>query len=257
MDRQVAILLLAALAAVSCYDSFETFTPTVADSTTTANATLEALHTIYGVGVREITEDIIVEGTVSANDEHGNFYKCIILEDDGYAIELLTGLYDSYVRYPIGSRLCLCLNGLGLDKYYEVLRCGLVADATSSYSLDYIGSEVLLDSYVTLTAYDQSIAATALSVSDLSEAQAGRLVCISGLTHHSDAEEQSSWAGYTLFRDAALDTIWCYTSSYSDFASQKIPQQEVAICGVLQYGSTDSYSNQFIIKMRSEEDCIY
>ncbi|MFR9607291.1 MAG: DUF5689 domain-containing protein [Rikenellaceae bacterium] len=250
-------MLLAALAAVSCYDSFDPFTPSVADSSATANATLEALHTIYGVGVREITEDIIVEGTVSANDEHGNFYKCITLENDGYAIELLTGLYDSYVRYPIGSRLCLELNGLGLDKYYGVLRCGLVADATSSYSLDYISSEVLLDSHLTLTAYDEPIAATSLSLSELSEEHAGRLICISALTHHSDAQEQSSWEGYTLFRDAALDTLWCYTTSYSDFASQKIPQQEVSLCGILQYGSTDSYSNQFIIKMRSEEDCIY
>ena len=52
-----------------------------------ANMTIEELKTKYsstisGNSVKQITEDIIIEGVVVANDESGNVYKQFIINDD-------------------------------------------------------------------------------------------------------------------------------------------------------------------------------
>ncbi len=247
---------MVSLLAVGCYDSFDPAVPT-SQAMPSATSTIADIHTLYGSGMREISGELTVEGVVTANDEYGNFYKSFVVESDGYAIEVLDGLYDSYVRHPLGSSVVVNLSGLGLDRYLGVLRTGLVAPATSSYSLDYMGSEAVVDLYVTVSAFGDEATAQQMQISELSEDQAGKLININSLTLHTEDGVERSWSGYSLFRDASLDSIWCYTSSYASFAAEKIPQCEVSLSGILEYGSTDSATNQFILKLRGSNDCNY
>ncbi len=242
---------------MGCYDSFSTIAPDSEESTA-ANTSIEHIHQLYANGTREISEELIVEGTVTANDQYGNFYKSFIIEKDGYAIEVLDGLYDSYVRHPIGGSITLKLKGLGLDRYLGILRCGLVAPATSSYSLDYMTNEAVVDLYVEVAGFLTPLAAQARTIGELDQEKAGELIKVEALKLHTEDGVERTWSEYALFRNSDLDTLWCYTSPYSDFANSKIPQgEEVSLCGILEFGSTDSYSDQFIIKLRGEEDCIY
>lgn len=257
MGRQI-VIIIAALLLSSCYDSFDEYDASGTHSVTElANTTIEQIHKIYEDGVREINQDLIVEGVITANDEFGNFFKSFIIESDGYAIEVLDGLFDSYVRHPIGATVRLKLDGLAIDRYLGVLRTGLVAPLTTTYELDYMSSEAIVDLHVSITELDCALTAHPTTISQLEQASAGRLISIDELTLHTEDGVQREWEGYALFRDAALDSIWCYSSSYADFAQSKIPQDQVSLSGILEYGSTDSYTNQFIIKLRGEQDCIY
>ena len=71
-----------------------------------ANATiaqLKALHTLGGAS-NLVTEDWIVDGVVVADDESGNFFKNIVIQDEtgGIAIRLnSTGLYNDF---PVGRK---------------------------------------------------------------------------------------------------------------------------------------------------------
>ncbi len=256
MDRKIAALLTYLLLMTSCYDSHQA--PEVdITSCVSPTATIEQLHAAYACGTRTISEELVVEGTITANDQHGNLFKSFIIESGGYSIEILDGLYDSYVRHPLGGRITLSLKGLALSRYRGVLRTGLPTSATSSYELDYISSEAILQEHVTLTAFGQPLTAQSRQIADLSEDEAGKLVRINALRLHTDQETERTWSGYTLFRTSELDTIWCYTSSYADYAHNITPRQELSLSGILEYGSTDEMTNQFIIVPRSEADCIY
>ncbi|MFI3265289.1 MAG: DUF5689 domain-containing protein [Rikenellaceae bacterium] len=241
---------------VGCYDSFS---PLEIDlqSTVEPNTTIEHLHTLYAMGTRDVNQELIVSGYVTANDEHDNFYKSFVIESDGYAIEILDGLFNSYVRHPLGSQIILQLNGLSLDRYLGVLRTGLSAPATSSYSLDYMSAEAIVDLHVSVVAFSSEITAQTFTLDQLEESQAGRFISIDGLTLYTEDGIERTWSGYSLFRNQAQESIWCYTSSYANFASEKIPQNEVTLQGILEYGDTDSETDQFIIKLRGAEDCIY
>ncbi len=242
---------------VSCYDSFNSITPD-ALSSEPPNATIEHLHSLYSGGTREINQDVIVEGVVTANDEHENFYKSIIIEESGYAIEVLDGLYNSYVRHPIGSRISLKLNGLGLDRYMGILRTGLIAPATSSYSLDYMSAEAVVDCYLTVIEFSgEASTPQSRTIEELSEDRAGELITIESLKLYTEDGIERVWSGYAMFEDSEQNYVWCYTSPYADFANEKIPQGELTLSGILQFGSTDTQSDQFIIKLRGAEDCIY
>lgn len=258
MGRKSIVLLAATLLTSSCYDSFSSLgSDETASNGTLPNTTIEELHTIYSTGVREINQELIVEGCVTANDEYGNFFKSFIIESDGYALEILDGLYDSYVRHPLGATISVSLNSLGIDRYLGVLRAGLVAPATASYSLDYMSANAVVDNYITLTDFGNLLSPTLRTIGELDEQQAGQLIKVEALQLHTEDGVERTWEEYALFRDANLDTLWCYTSSYADFAASKIPQGEISLTGILEYGSTDSYSDQFLIKLRSETDCSY
>lgn len=77
-----------------------------------------------------IEEDIIIKGTVIANDESGNFYKTIIIQDSladgtqaGIEIQLNeTGLHN---KYPIGQMVYVKCKGLYLGNYEGVVKLGV------------------------------------------------------------------------------------------------------------------------------------
>ncbi len=258
MDRKVIIAVVASLLLVSCYDSFDTLVVDGSSSSVAeANTTISHLHTLYASGTRVINEDIVVEGVVTANDEFGNFFKSFVIEEDGYALEILDGLYDSYVCHGVGSTIAIKLNGLGLDRYLGVLRCGLVAPLTSYYTLDYMTSTAIVDYYIDLVDMGNPVTPNATTISELQEDQAGRLIALESLTLLTEDGVERTWSGYSLFRNSALDSIWCYTSPYADFASSTIPSCELSLSGILEFGSTDSATDQFIIKLHGSEGCTY
>lgn len=242
----------------SCYNSFDSLQlEETEEEVVYANASIEHLHSLYASGVRVINENIIVEGVVTANDKYGNLFKSFIIENDGFALEILDGLYDSYVYHPTGCKIVLRLNGLGLDRYLGVLRTGLIAGANSSFSLDYMTAPAIVDYYIDVKSINTTPFPTPKALAELTEEEAGQFIRLNRLQLHTEDGVERNWSGYALFRSIDQDSIWCYTSSYADFAKSKIPQSQVSLCGILEFGNTDSHTDQILLKLRGEEDCIY
>lgn len=241
---------------MGCYNSFDPFVPSEADAPV-PTSTIEHVHELYSKGTREVHSDISFEGYVTANDEYGNFYNCFVVENEGYAVEILDGLGYSHILFPLGSRVVVSLNGLGLDRYKDVLRVGLIPSASSLYNLDYMSSESIVDRYVSRVSGGNEITPIKRKIEELNESQSGSLIRLEGLQLCTEELIERTWSGYALFRDKELDSIWCYTSPYADFAKAKIPQEELSLSGILEFGNTDTETNQFMIRLRSEEDCVY
>ncbi len=256
MDRKVAISLLLVPLFVGCYNSFSSLETDNSNSAPTVNATIEHLHSLYDLGRRHIDIDMAVRGTVSANDESGNLFWSIFIESDGYALEVLLGLYDGYASYPLGADIILSLNGLAMSKYNGVLRVGLPSGDGSSFDLDYFEAAVIADKYIWLEALGDEVEPQTISLSahDFSP-NIGSLVRVDSLRF---AEEmQCQWSGYHLFCTPQMDSLWCNTSKYASFSEEYIPCDELSLVGIYELGAVDTLPSQHIIRMRDEMDCIY
>ncbi|MBO5865025.1 MAG: hypothetical protein J6Q73_03120 [Bacteroidaceae bacterium] len=80
--------------------------------------------TITGNSVQQITEDIIIEGVVVANDESGNVYKQIIINDTTGA--MLIGINDVglYAMAPKGQRVRIACKDLYIGGYGKMAQIG-------------------------------------------------------------------------------------------------------------------------------------
>ncbi len=257
MGRKIVIFLFLQLFISSCYDSFDGNSVTLPTSVPDPNCKIEYLHSIYADGIRRLNQDFVIDGYVTANDQSGNFFKSFVVQSGGYSLEVLVGLYDSHVDFPLGSKVRLFLNGLALDRRRGVLQLGLYPPSGSS-RLDYMGSKAVVDQYVIVYKLGDLPTPQNVNIDDLLEVRCGELLTIDNLKYIGDGDvvEESIWSGYKLFVDEDRDSVWSYTSEYADFARMLIPLEKVSLTGILQYGS-DKSPTQYSIKMRSDKDCVY
>lgn len=253
--RRLRLLLLWALCAVTgCYDGPFEEPQGVRREPPAVTASLAELRRLYAGDPVTIRSEIVVAGVVTANDRGGNFYRSLVIEADGAALELLAGLDCLYNDYPVGCRVTLVLEGLMLGERYGILQAGVAAAAGP----EGFASQAALDSRL----YRDAAAAVppeplAVSLADLRPAHAGRLVRLDGL-FFAPVEEvaECCWGGYRRFGDAAGAFIHTYVRSYADFAAEELPFGSCSLTGILQYDAAgDGGAGRYLLKLRDATDC--
>ena len=130
--KYLSILVLSFIAA-SCMNDFDE--PTFEQPPFGNNEIGEATHTIAqlksqyatiisGNSVQEVTDDIIIEGVVVANDETGNVYKQFIINDETGAIIIGVNDVGLYAIVPIGQRVRINCKGLHIGGYGKMAQIG-------------------------------------------------------------------------------------------------------------------------------------
>lgn len=141
--RWLGIVAAAAVAA-GCYDS-RFGQPGAEQAPWTPTEHIAALRERYAGETFEVTGDIVVEGVVTSDDTRGNFYRSLCIEEQGAAIEIMTGTDHLHNDYPRGCRVVLRLRQLAVGESRGVLQAGRMPAPGSGYATDYIGSQAALD----------------------------------------------------------------------------------------------------------------
>ena len=79
---------------------------------------------ITGNSVQQITEDIIIEGVVVANDESGNVYKQFIINDATGAMVIGVNDVGLYAMVPKGQRVRIACKDLYIGGYGKMAQIG-------------------------------------------------------------------------------------------------------------------------------------
>ncbi len=82
----------------------------------------------------EITDDIVISGIVTADDESGNFFKEIIIQDTTGPISIALDETDVYNLYPIGRRLYIKCKGLWIGDNSGVQQLGIGEEIDGNFS---------------------------------------------------------------------------------------------------------------------------
>ena len=131
--KYLSMLALSLVMATSCMNDFDE--PTFEQPPFGNNEIGEATHTIAqlksqyatiisGNSVQEVTDDIIIEGVVVANDETGNVYKQFIINDETGAIIIGVNDVGLYAMVPIGQRVRINCKGLHIGGYGKMAQIG-------------------------------------------------------------------------------------------------------------------------------------
>lgn len=251
------MLSILSLALSGCYD--DTSAPPLPQRPVSVpNASLADVVALCGDTPMPVVQDVVVAGRITSSDEAGNFYRSVVLQDAGTGVELLAGMNDLYRVYPLGSRVVVHLQGLGVCRRYGVVQIGLMP-AAGDYAVDYIGVQALVDRCVERDDLfsGEHPEPRRVTLGELLPELCGTLVTVSGLNTlpREDDPSDESWRGYRFFEDTEGRIIAVYTSGYARYADEPLPKSPVSLTGILQYGKAGSGGNIYQIKMRDESDC--
>ena len=206
-------------------------------------------------GSKEITEDWQLQVVGNGNDEGGNLYKQISIQDHTGAIIVGINGSNLYPYMPVGQQLLINLKGLYIGGYRKQAQIGaLYRDGIGRMDTDVWEQHVRLlkpgeiEAKVDTVDFDENADKYALS---------GRIVRLSGVTISGEgtqvlAPEDGS---VTLTSNCAnrlinnKSSLVLRTSSYSKFANRAIPKGKVDV-----YGVCTRFNNTWQILMRAESD---
>ena len=207
-------------------------------------------------GVKEITDDWQLQVVVNGNDEGGNLYKQISVQDPTGAIIVGINASNLYPYMPVGQQLLINLKGLHIGGYRKQAQIGALYKGSSIGRMDTdvweqhvrLLKEGEIEAKVDTVDFDENADKYILS---------GRIVKLSGVTISGEgtqvlAPEDGS---VTLSSNCAnrlingKSSLVLRTSSYSKFANRAIPKGKADV-----YGVCTRYNNTWQILMRTESD---
>jgi DNA/RNA endonuclease YhcR with UshA esterase domain len=197
----------------------------------TPNTTVAQLKLMCTSSLVQITEDVLIEVVVSANDLSGNLYKQLFIQDQTGGIEFKVDISSLYNDFPVGTKLTISCKDMYLGTYGEVVQLGGVfngAIGRLSASMFYprvsiVGSEVVNPIPVT--------------IGTLNDSHVGMLVKFPAVQFVS-SELGQKWYTGSVTVDRTLEDFWgdrvaVRTSSFASFANNVIPSNSGEFTAIL------------------------
>jgi hypothetical protein len=264
MRTIVCFVLVLSLAACREWEE-----PSFEETHALRNVTLGELREYYhGEAELTITDDIELSGRVVSSDRAGNFYNTFFIDDGTGSAEIMAGMPDLDAAYRPGQRISIHARGLAVGWRDGVMQIGLPPEPGNRFATSYFYHPAVIGAYVTAERSVEEVEPIEVSLDELSAELCGRPVRIAGLVAE-DWQAGATWAqtlpepvtGYVRFRAAASEpdsrSITVVTSGYASFAPARVPSGEVTLTGILFYGLGGTSREQFLLKLRDENDIAY
>lgn len=249
--KYLSILALSLFTMTSCMNDFDEpdfkEPPFGNNEIGEANMTIAELKTKYASiisasGVKEVTEDIIIEGVVVADDATGNVYKQFIINDETGAIIIGVNDVGLYAMVPVGQRVRIDCKGLHVGGYGKMAqvgglyegKIGRMAKSVYQKHVRLVGEpsmvqpelvpEVIDDTYFTNENKENLAKFVRLENVDITEANGTELWAPEELAYNNVVERHIKMGKTNLV---------LRMSTYADFANEAIPDGKLNINGVL------------------------
>ena len=196
-------------------------------------------------------DNAIIEGFVISSDEAGNFYKTMIIqdkiEDPDYGIVALIDMKAYYTKYNFGRKIFIKLSGL------------TIKEEKGQYLLGYLNEnkmtnipDALLDDFIIRSQTTEEILAREIRMEEISDQLINTYVKITDLQFSKDAlgktfasENFDRYNGERIIEQCDnLIKSFLFTSTFSDFRSNLLPQEKFHISAVL---TKDYYADKIVL----------
>lgn len=219
-----------------------------------------------------VDEDLQLFAVVNGNDQGGNLYKQLSIQDETGGIIVGINATDLYALMPVGQKIVINLKGLYVGTYGSMSQIGgeyngglgRMDENMWKANVRLVGDKVSVGTsendpvYIPMTAVADTI--DFYSTSNNNEL-VGRIVRLSGVTVTGDGTQilapddgsvslTSNCANRNI-NGAPVRGMVLRTSTYSDFASRPIPTGKVDI-----YGVCTHFNGTWQILMRTNSDMV-
>lgn len=240
--RNIALPLLASLALFACEKDYDAPLLTEPEYTgPEANITIKDLRAQTAAATQDapvvLTQEQVLKAVVTANDESGNIFKKIYLEDETGAIEMEVDQSSVYNYYPVGQTVYIDLKGLSISVFGDEQQLGHPEGYLYRTPWEEFEKHVIRDGWA------NPENAKPLELDDISVINADpetykfKLVTLKGVTFQNGgtaifAPEGSTGHEETI-TDAHGNTLAVRTSGYANFAANKLPKGKGNLTGIL------------------------
>jgi len=241
-------LIVAMLLLHSCVDLDYDYPPAGgSDPNIPVNTTIAQLKARHTLGqYEEITEDLTLSALVVSNDEAGNFFKQLVVQDSSGGIELRIDVTDLHAQYPVGRKIYILAKGLWLGDYNGLtqLGAGLGTDDQGDPELIRI-PESILTNYIKIATSGNTVVPKLKTIDQITFDDVSTLIQLDDvqfITSDTGVTYADAVLQQTLnhdIEDCSNQRIIIRTSGFSIFANELTPSGSGSIVAVLSvFGST-------------------
>ncbi len=224
------VILSFSLGFISCVDNVIDEPPAAEVPVLETNATISDVVDLWVSGQnRLIDTDLVFDAIVVADDESGNFYKNIIVEDETGGITIRIEANNIYSVMPVGRRIYVKARGLYVGDYNGLIQMGFGDDNGDLLTIPFslVGDED--ESVIVPAERFQDVTPATVRMTDLGSEHLSTLIKLEDVQFvvnelglpYADADNQQ-----TLNRnleDCDGNSIIVRTSGFSSFAGDEIP----------------------------------
>jgi hypothetical protein len=227
-------------------------TPGFSPNTTIAQLNQYYRNTIVPMGgFGPINQNMIIGGVVAANDQSGNIYKQIYIQDNTGGICISLNASELYTTYMVGQTVYIKCNGLSLGNYDSLPELGY----NNAGAIGQI-PELSISSYLFLSGYPQNPPTPKIAtIPTFSRSEISTLIQLDSV-HFEAASVGQPWALPTTAEGRYLDDIHgnaveVYTSSsqYCPFATNLVPGGTGSVIAIL-----STYKGSWQLTLRDLSD---
>lgn len=255
--QKVFCLFIASLALASCDREYTA--PPLGEPTyegAPANITIVALKEKYAAATQDnpitITEELVLKARISGNDESGNIFKQIYIQDNTGGMPILVDQSSVYTTYRVGQEVFIHLNGMCISVYGGEQQIGHPGGylfrtpwetfITHVFNSGWPDASLVVPTVVTdISTLNLDVAKVACTLVKLEEVY----FVNGGKKPFAPADAY----GTELLKDASGNSIEVRTSSYANFASNQLPVGVGSVMGIL-----GRFNGSWQLTIRSEAD---
>jgi len=223
-----------------------------------ANATIADIKALSPTGnLTQINGDLVVDVTVTADDEYGNFYKKIYVQDETGGLQIGLNMKDLFRRgYKVGNKLRIKAQGLYIAKKYDEYVLGDIYHGSIGRIVDDIDQDHL---FVLNETQEPSFDVKALN--SFTNDDLGKLVRVENVQfRYQDVDEQLAFSdsdnypqhpksANRILKNCNGDEVIVRTSGYAAFADAHTPALNGTVTGIL-----GVYNGDYQIYIRNIQD---
>ena len=239
--RNISLPLIASLALFACERDYDAPLLTEPEYTgPAANITISELRTQNAAATEDapiiITQDQVLKAVITGNDESGNIFKKIYLQDETGAIEMEVDQSSVYNYYPVGQTVYVDLNGLSISVYGDEQQLG----HPEGYLFRTPWED--FEKHVSKDGWANPENAKPVVIDDISTINAApddykfKLVQFTGVTFQNGGKgifAPEDGYGEENITDSHGNTLMIRTSNYASFAGNKLPEGKGNVTGIL------------------------
>lgn len=239
--RNISLPLIASLALFACERDYDAPLLTEPEYTgPAANITISELRTQNAAATDKapiiITQDQVLKAVITGNDESGNIFKKIYLQDETGAIEMEVDQSSVYNYYPVGQTVYVDLNGLSISVYGDEQQLGHPEGYLYRTPWEDFEKHVSKDGWANPENSKPVVIDDISTINAAPDNYKFKLVQFTGVTFQNGGKgifAPEDGYGEENITDSHGNTIMIRTSNYASFAGNKLPEGKGNVTGIL------------------------
>lgn len=211
---------------------------------------IKQLKAMYTGTLKQIDSAVVISAIVVGNDESGNIYKGLHIQDETAAIEIKIDKTSMYNLYKVGQRVYVNCKGLYLGTYGGVTQLGDIYNGA-------IGrvSEIKIKNHLFVDGFPKTENIPAVKeISGTAMLNDSMLNCLVTLTNVSFADAGKSYAEPLVTTSRNINfadgtSVVAYNSGYAKFQASILPSGKGNVTGIL-----SKFNSTWQILIRSIND---